>query len=182
MFKLGEFVHYKTKPVYELLGICEQTSNVSGRFPDYSFSGYPENWLSASRQWGVENNEYSQNAQGRRLSLPQTKGNVWNHLRFLKKHFMFLEELNRRIRENGINLTLSCIYLFQNISRLPDHCHKTQRTSLSFRISRIYFVTQTTFSGILESLSYSSQLQRLLFTISRWKYAKKKTMFWLSTR
>ena len=80
---------------------------------------------------------------------------------------MFLEELNRRIRENGINLTLSCIYLFQNISRLPDHCHKTQRTSLSFRISRIYFVTQTTFSGILESLSYSSQLQRLLFTISR---------------
>ena len=28
---------------------------------------------------------------------------------------MFLEELNRRIRENGINLRLSCIYyLFQN--------------------------------------------------------------------
>ena len=80
---------------------------------------------------------------------------------------MFLEELNRRIRENGINLRLSCIYLFQNISRLPDHCHKTQRTSLSFRIFRIYLVTQTTFSGILESLSHSSQLQRLLFTISR---------------
>ena len=82
---------------------------------------------------------------------------------------MFLEELNRRIRENGINLTLSCIYLFQNISWLPDHCHKIQRNSLSFRtcISLIYLVTQTTFSGILESLSYSSQLQRLLFTISR---------------
>ena len=80
---------------------------------------------------------------------------------------MFLEELNRRIRENGINLTLSCIYLFQHISRLPDNCHKTQRTSLSFRISLIYLVAQTTFSGILESLSHSSQLQRLLFTISR---------------
>ena len=59
----------------------------------------------------VENNEDSH----RRLSLPQTKGNVWNRFRFLKKHFMFLEELNRRIRENGINLRLSCIYLFQNI-------------------------------------------------------------------
>ena len=62
---------------------------------------------------------------------------------------MFLEELNRRIRENGISLRLSCIYLFQNISRLLDHCHKTQRTSLSFRISRIYLVTQTTFQGSL---------------------------------
>ena len=51
---------------------------------------------------------------------------------------MFLEELNRRIRENGINLGLSCMYFFQNISQLPDHCHKTQRTSLSLRISRIY--------------------------------------------
>ena len=65
-----------------------------------------------------------------------------------------------------VNL-LSCIYLFQNISRLPDHCHKTQRTLLSLQISRIYLVTQTTFSGILESLSHSSQLQRLLFTISQ---------------
>ena len=51
---------------------------------------------------------------------------------------MFLEELNRRIRENGINLRLSCVYFFQNISQLPDHCHKTQRTSLSLRIARIY--------------------------------------------
>ena len=32
MLKLGEFVHYKTKPVLELLSVCEQTSNVSGRF------------------------------------------------------------------------------------------------------------------------------------------------------
>ena len=112
----------------------------------------------------VENNEDSH----RRLRLPQTKENVWNRFRFLKKHFMFLEELNRRIRENGINLRLSCIYyLFLNISRLSDHCHKTQLTSLTFRICRIYLVTQTTLSGILESLSHSSQLQRLLFTISR---------------
>ena len=123
--------------------------------------------VSASRRWGVENNENSQNPQGWRLSLPQAKGSVWNRLRFLKKHFMFLEELNRRIHENGINLTLSCIYLFQNNSGLPDHWHKTQLTSLSFRISLIYLVTQTIFSGILESLSHSSQLQRLLFTISR---------------
>ena len=144
-----------------------------GGFDD-NFSGYPENWLSASRRLDVENYENSQDAQGRRLSLPQTKGNDWIRLRFLKKHFMFLEELNRRIRANGINLRLSCIYLFQNISRLPDHSHKTQRTSRSFRISRIYLVTQITFSGILESLSHSSLLQRLLFTISRWKYAKKK--------
>ena len=36
---------------------------------DVNFSGHPENWLFASRRWGVENNENSQNAQGRRLSL-----------------------------------------------------------------------------------------------------------------
>ena len=28
MLKLGEFVHYKTKPVSELLGVCEQISTV----------------------------------------------------------------------------------------------------------------------------------------------------------
>ena len=165
---------------YNCLAFAKKHQMFQGGFDD-NFSGHPENWLSASRRWGVENNENSQNAQGWRLSLPQAKGNVWNRLRFLKKHFMFLEELNRRIRENGINLTLSCIYLFQHISRLPNNCHKTQRTSLSFRISLIYLVTQTTFSGILESLSHSSQLQRLLFTISRYKYAKK-TMFWLNKR
>ena len=32
MLKLGEFVHYKTKTALELLGVWEQTSNVSGRF------------------------------------------------------------------------------------------------------------------------------------------------------
>ena len=54
-----------------------------------------------------------------------------------------------------------------SLSELSDHCHKTQLTSLTFRICRIYLVTQTTFSGILESLSHSSQLQRLFFTIFR---------------
>ena len=63
--------------------------------------------------------QISQNAQGRWLSLLLTKGNAWNRLRFLKKRFTFLEELNRRIRENGTNLRLPCIYLFQ-VSPLPD--------------------------------------------------------------
>ena len=62
---------------------------------------------------------------------------------------MFLEELNRRIRENGINLRLPCIYFFQNISQLPDHCHKTQRTSLSLRISRIYLGHRPLFQASL---------------------------------
>ena len=62
---------------------------------------------------------------------------------------MFLEELNRRIHENGINLRLSCIYLFQYISRLPDHGHKTQRTSFSFRISLIYLVFRPLCQGSL---------------------------------
>ena len=64
-------------------------------------------------------------------------------------HFMFLEELNRRIRESGINLRLSRMYFFQNISQLPDHCHKTQRTSLSLRISRIYLGLRPLFQGSL---------------------------------
>ena len=38
--------------------------------------------------------------------------------------------------------------------------HKIQ---LSFRISRIYLATQTTFSGILESLLHSSQLQACFY-------------------
>ena len=118
---------------------------LQGGFDD----NFSDNWLSASRQWRVENIEISQNVQGRQLS--QTKGNVWNHVRFLKKHFTFLEELNQRIRENGINLRLPCIYLFQ-VS--PFHCHKTQRTSLSFWISRIYLVTQTTFSDSWVPLTF----------------------------
>ena len=32
ILKLGEFVHYKTKPFLELFDICEQTSNAPGRF------------------------------------------------------------------------------------------------------------------------------------------------------
>ena len=39
----------------------------------------------------------------------------------VKKHFMFLEELNRTICENGLNFRLLCIYFFKNISQLPGH-------------------------------------------------------------
>ena len=53
--------------------------------------------------------------------LLQTRGNVWNRWRFLKKLYMFLEELNRRIRENGRNFGLPWICIFKNISRLPSH-------------------------------------------------------------
>ena len=85
--------------------------------------GFDDNFLDILKTDSVRHagKVFTQNAQDRRLSLPQTKGNVWNRLRFLKKNFMFLEELNRKIRENRINLRLSRIYLFKNISRLPDH-------------------------------------------------------------
>ena len=58
--------------------------------------------------------------------LLQTRGNVWNRWRFLKKLYIFLEELNRRIRENrirenGWNFGLPWICIFKNISRLPSH-------------------------------------------------------------
>ena len=132
-------------PFYNCLAFANKHQVLQGGFDDK----FSDNWLSTSRQWRVENIEISQNAQGRQLS--QTKGNVWNHVRFLKKHFTFLEELNQRIRENGINLRLPCIYLFQ-VS--PFHCHKTQRTSLSFWISRIYLVTQTTFSDSWVPLTF----------------------------
>ena len=61
-------------------------------------------------------------------------GNVWNRLRFLKKHFMFLEELNRRIRENGINLT----------------CH----VSTSFKTFPVCLITAAKHS-VLRFLSFS---------------------------
>ena len=91
-----------------------------------------------------------------KLVLSLTRSNFFtggNHVNSVpeKKHFTFLEELNQRIRENGINLRLPCIYLFQ-VS--PFHCHKTQRTSLSFWISRIYLVTQTTFSDSWVPLTF----------------------------
>lgn len=72
----------------KLLGICKVG------FGD-NFSGCPiDNWLSVSCWWNVENLEISLHAQGRRLSLLQTQGNVWNCVRFINKHFMFVEELN----------------------------------------------------------------------------------------
>ena len=54
---------------------------------------------------------------------------------------MFLEELNRRIHESGLNLRLPCI---------PYNTG----TSLSLRISRMYLATQTTFQGSKLSPSY----------------------------
>ena len=42
----------------------------------------------------------------------------------VKKHFMFLEELNRTICENGLNFRLLCVYFFKNISQLPGHLIK----------------------------------------------------------
>ena len=49
MLKLGDFVHYKTKPALELLGVCLAFANKHQMFQggfDDNFSGYPENWLS----------------------------------------------------------------------------------------------------------------------------------------
>ena len=87
---LGEFVHYKTKGVLQLLGqFVNRHQMFQGGFND-NFSGYPENWLSASHWWGVENNENLQNAQGWRLSLPQTKGNVWNCLIEISKEAFYV--------------------------------------------------------------------------------------------
>ena len=42
----------------------------------------------------------------------------------VKKHFMFLGELNGTICENGLNFRLLCIYFFKNISQLPGHLIK----------------------------------------------------------
>ena len=48
-----------------------------------------------------------------------------------------LEELNQRIRENGLTFRLPCIYFFDNICQLPA-LHKTECTSFSSWISHIY--------------------------------------------
>ena len=87
---LGEFVHYMSKGVLQLLGqFVNKHQMFQGGFDD-NFSGCPENWLSASHRWGVENNENLQNAQGWRLSLPQTKGNVWNRLIEISKEAFYV--------------------------------------------------------------------------------------------
>ena len=48
----------------------------------------------------VENIEISLSAQARQSLLLLTQGNIYNHLRFLNKYLMFLEELNELFREN----------------------------------------------------------------------------------
>ena len=100
MLRLGEFVHYKTKPVQNCLAFANNHQMFQGIFLDILKT---DSLRHAGEMLHVKTVRIHQNTQGRRLSLSQTKGNVLNRLRFLKKHFMFLEELNRRIRENGIN-------------------------------------------------------------------------------
>ena len=153
MLKLREFVHYKTKPVLELLGVCEQTSYVSGGFRFFWISWKLTPCVTPVMCW--------------KQWESQDAGQCLKSLEISKEAFDVFRRIKSQNSWKRNNLRLSYIYLFQKISRLPDHRHKTQRTSLSFRISRIYLVTQTTFSGILESLSHSSLLQRLLFAISR---------------
>ena len=85
---LGEFVHYKTKGVLQLLGqFVNRHQMFQGGFDD-NFSGYPENWLSASHQWGVENNENLQNAQ-LRLAIESTsnQGQCLKSLEISKEAF-----------------------------------------------------------------------------------------------
>ena len=56
----------------------------------------------------------------------------------VKKHFMFLEELNRTICENGWNFRLLCIYFFKNISQLP--CHLIKHNILCFLSGFLAFI------------------------------------------
>ena len=48
----------------------------------------------------VKNIENLLNAQARHSLLLLTQGNIYNHLRFLNKYLMFLEELNELFQEN----------------------------------------------------------------------------------
>ena len=172
MLKLGDFVHYKAKPALELLGVCLAFANKHQMFQggfDDNFSGYPENWLSASRRWGVENNENGwEFTKCPRSTIESTsnQGQCLKSLEISKEAFYVF----RRIKsENSWKWNKFKIVMYLPLSKhFPATWTLPQNTfSLSFRISRIYLVTKTTFSGILVSLSHSSQLQRMLFTISR---------------
>ena len=48
----------------------------------------------------VKNIEISLYAQARQSLLLLTQGNIYNHLRFLNKYLIFLEELNAQFGEN----------------------------------------------------------------------------------
>ena len=48
----------------------------------------------------VKNIEISLYAQAQKSLLLITQGNFYNHLRFLNKYLMFLEELNKLFQEN----------------------------------------------------------------------------------
>ena len=170
MLKLGDFVHYKTKPALELLGVCLAFANKHQMFQggfDDNFSGYPENWLSQCvtpvrcwKQW-----EFTKCPRST-IESTLNQGQCLKSLEIFKEAFYVF----RRIKsENSWKWNKFKIVMYLPLSKhFPATWTLPQNTfSLSFRIFRIYLVTKTTFSGILVSLSHSSQLQRMLFTISR---------------
>ena len=66
----------------------------------------------------VKNIENLLNAQARHSLLLLTQGNIYNHLRFLNKYLMFLEELNELFQENRSKFMTARSLLFENSSRL----------------------------------------------------------------
>ena len=83
----------------------------------------------------------------------------------VKKHFMFLEELNRTICENGLNFRLLCIYFFKSISQLPGHLINTAYFAFFLDFLHLFSDSDHFFRDPY-SLLHFSQLQHLLFTIS----------------
>ena len=72
----------------------------------------------------------------------------------VKKHFMFLEELNCTICEDGLNFWLLCIYFFKNISQLPGNLIK--HSILCFLSGFFAFIQRlwVLFQGSLLSLTF----------------------------
>ena len=72
----------------------------------------------------------------------------------VKKHFMFLEELNHTICENGLNFRLLCIYFFKNISQLPGQL--TKHSILCFLSGFLTFIQRLwlLFQGSLLPLTF----------------------------
>ena len=120
MLKLVEFVHYEAKSFFRIAWhlrtnikcLAEVSMNM---FLDILCTCLW--WLTqyVTQMKDIEITLYS------KVYFKPEPGNVWNRWRFLKKLFMFLEELNRRIRENGWNFGLPWICIFKNISPLPSH-------------------------------------------------------------
>ena len=120
MLKLRVFVHYKTKPVLELLGVCEQTSYVSGGFRFFWISWKLTPCISPVMCW--------------KQWESQDAGQCLKSLEISKEAF----DVFRRIKSEN-SWKWNKFKEWKNISRLPDHRHKTQRISLSFQISSHLF-------------------------------------------